>query len=93
MGLTGKAEAEVEGPALEHPASSGMLTGGILYHSQGSKIFQLIIQSGQGVTPPHQSQIFYRTQVSLGSDLWVRLSVTNSKTFCKLCKLYKLYKL
>ena len=27
---------------------------------------------------------FYRTQVSLGSDLWVRFSLTEYKTFCKL---------
>ena len=31
--------------------------------------------------------IFYRTQVYLGSDLWVRVSVT--EYFCKLYKLYK----
>ena len=41
MGLS-KVEVEVEGPALEQPASSGMLTGGILNHSQGSKIFHLL---------------------------------------------------
>ena len=34
---------------------------------------------------------FYRTQVSLGSDLWVWFSLTHSKTLCKLYKLYKLY--
>ena len=28
--------------------------------------------------------IFYRTQVYLGSDLWVRVSLTESKTFVKL---------
>ena len=27
---------------------------------------------------------FYRTQVSLGSDLWVRLSLTKWETFCRL---------
>ena len=28
--------------------------------------------------------VFYRTQVSLGSDLWVRFSLTHWDTFCKL---------
>ena len=43
MGLSKvEVEVEVEGPALEQPASSGMLTGGILNHSQGSKIFHLL---------------------------------------------------
>ena len=42
MGLT-KVEVELEGPAaLEQPASSGMLTGGIVSHSQGSKIFHIM---------------------------------------------------
>ena len=31
----------------------------------------------------------YRTQVYLGSDLWVRVSLTNSQTFVTLYKLYK----
>ena len=28
--------------------------------------------------------IFYRTQVNLGSDLWVRMSVRNKQTLCRL---------
>lgn len=40
--MGGKADVDVEGPALEQPASSGMLTGGIVKHGQDSKIFQQI---------------------------------------------------
>ena len=30
--------------------------------------------------PPNQKRSFYRTQVNLGSDLWVRMSVCPSQT-------------
>ena len=42
----------------------------------------------------HWFWLFYRTQVSLGSDLWVRFSLTHwvsEEPCCKLCKLCKLY--
>ena len=52
------------------------------------------ITSAQSTTVPHPSadafftpincKPFYRTQVNLGSDLWVRMSVTTYKRLCRL---------
>ena len=41
--------------------------------------------SASSTPPPHPTHPhFYRTQVYLGSDLWVQVSLTNSNTFCRL---------
>ena len=37
-----------------------------------------------GLYNVHTGWFFYRTQVNLGSDLWVRMSVTNYVTFVRL---------
>ena len=50
--------------------------------------FLRILESAVGNWGPSIGNLvchtFYRTQVSLGSDLWVLMSVTQSKRFCRL---------
>ena len=66
--------------------------GGKLVHNQSLDTFSLLSliyilnQSMQGNWTGHPfsaiSVTFYRTQVYLGSDLWVQVSQTNSMMFC-----------
>ena len=84
--------AALKRPAVRHLAQQPVPA--YWYGNKGrwtlNRVFSIIIALEEGhqpqylVKPPElQNKCVYWTQVYLGSDLWVRVSLTNSQRFCR----------